>query len=190
MTRVHTVATPPGLLAVGIRFRPGAGKAFLGLPLGEATDQTIPLEDLWNSRARRLETRLSDTPSIPELLAVMELALDPPADLSPAQRALLSLPKHGEFWGPDELARQSGFSPRHFRRLCLEETGLTPKRLCRVLRFRRTLGRIRSSYPNGDSLDFARLAAEAGYYDQAHLIREFGELAGCTPSTLVRRGGA
>ena len=84
------------------------------------------------------------------------------------------------------MARQSGCSSRHFRRLCLDETGLTPKRLCRILRFRRTLNRIQSGPWNNAPIDFSDVAAEAGYYDQAHLIREFQELAGCTPGSLVR----
>jgi AraC-like DNA-binding protein len=190
MTRVHTVASPPDLLAVGIRFRPGAARAFLKLPLGEATDTTIPLEDLWNSRAGRLSARLSDCGPIPEILEVVESALERPEDPTPAQRALLALPRNRELWNPDELARQSGVSPRHFRRLCLDETGLTPKRLCRILRFRQTLGRIRSCQQHGGRVDFAGLAADAGYYDQAHLIREFRELAGCPPSALVRPQGS
>ena len=186
MTRVHIVDLPPDLLAVGVRFRPGAAKAFLKLPLGEATDTTIPLEDLWNSRASRLSARLSDCASIAEMLEAVQSALGRPEGPTTAQRALLALPQNRELWNPDELARQSGFSPRHFRRLCLDETGLTPKRLCRILRFRETLGRIRSCQPRGGRVDFAGLAVEAGYYDQAHLIREFGEFAGCPPGALVR----
>jgi AraC-like DNA-binding protein len=184
MTRVHTVVSPPDLLAVGVRFRPGAARVFLKLPLGEATDTTIPLEDIWNSRAKRLSARLSDSASIPEIPEAMESALGLPGDPTPAQRSLLALPQNRELWNPDELARQSGFSPRHFRRLCLDETGLTPKRLCRILRFRQTLGRIHP-HPRSGRVDFARLAVDAGYYDQAHLIREFRELAGCPPSALV-----
>jgi AraC-like DNA-binding protein len=186
MTRVHTVVSPADLLAIGVRFLPGAARAFLKLPLGEATDKAIGLQDLWSSRATRLLARLSDCASIPAMLEVMESALDQAEDPTPAQRVLLALPRNREWWNPDELARQSGFSPRHFRRLCLDETGLTPKRLCRILRFRETLGRIRSCQPRGGRIDFAGLAVEAGYYDQAHLIREFGEFAGCPPGALVR----
>lgn len=186
MTRVHTVDSPPDFLAVGVRFRPGAGKAFLGLPLGETTDESIPLEDLWSVRARRWNERLSDCYSISELIAAVESALEPPEDIMPARQALFSLARNGGLWGPDELARQCGLSARHFRRVCVDETGLTPKRLSRILRFRRALSRIRSPHQNGGPIDYARLAVEGGYYDQAHLIRDFQEFAGATPRALFR----
>jgi AraC-like DNA-binding protein len=185
MTRVHTVSAPPDTLAVGIRFRPGAARAFLQLPLGEATDRTIPLDDLWSTRASRWAASLSDCSSTAGLLEVLESALDPPEDRTPARRALLALSDSRGLWSPDELARQAGFSPRHFRRLCLDETGLTPKRLGRILRFRHTLAKIRSRHRSGLPIDFAAVAAEAGYYDQAHLIRDFREFAGCAPGALL-----
>ena len=80
-----------------------------------------------------------------------------------------------------DLARRVGWSPRYLQRRLLEETGLTPKAAARVTRFdraRRTLQR-----QPGTSL--AALAADCGYYDQAHLAREFRELAGCPPSAWL-----
>jgi len=93
-----------------------------------------------------------------------------------------------------ELARRVGWSPRYLQRRLQTETGLTPKAAARVTRFdraRRTLqhqaatpaGLSPAAAPAGFSL--ASLAAECGYYDQAHLAREFRELAGCPPSTWL-----
>ncbi len=58
------------------------------------------------------------------------------------------------------------------------ETGLTPKKLCRVLRFRRAcaLGSL--------GLPWSLVALDAGYFDQAHLIRDFREFAGTTPMSV------
>jgi AraC-like DNA-binding protein len=66
-------------------------------------------------------------------------------------------------------------SERQFRRRCLEESGLAPKHLCRVLRFRRACELGERGLPWG------LIAAEAGYFDQAHLIRDFREFTGATP---------
>jgi AraC-like DNA-binding protein len=59
----------------------------------------------------------------------------------------------------------------------------TPKRAARVIRFERVPRRIAGEAQP----DWARLAAECGYSDQAHLIRDFGEFAGTTPGAVVRQ---
>ena len=78
------------------------------------------------------------------------------------------------------VARQANLSSRQFRRRCLEESGLTPKQLCRVLRFRHACQLARG----GARVEWAGIAAEAGYFDQAHLIRDFREFAGATPVSV------
>ena len=80
----------------------------------------------------------------------------------------------------DEVARQCGISPRQSRRTFLEQTGLGPKFLARVLRFRHAVAQ--ASRAGGD---FAGLALDCGYYDQAHLIRDFREFAGRTPAAYA-----
>lgn len=186
MTRPHQVTLPAGLFTLGVRFRPGMGQAFLRLPLGALTDRSVPLADLWGSDADRLIERLGGEPvCVPEWIAAMEAALEPPEGHSPIQRALLALSEeHRLVRCAEEFARECGFSGRHFRRLCLDQTGLSPKRLCRILRFRRVVSRLRARCRPPD---FAALAAESGYYDQAHLIRDFRELAGCTPGQWSSR---
>ena len=69
-------------------------------------------------------------------------------------------------------------TPVQFRRRCLEESGLTPKHLCRVLRFRRACA---LAHP---AADWAEIAAGAGYFDQSHLIRDFREFTGRTPVSV------
>jgi AraC-like DNA-binding protein len=80
----------------------------------------------------------------------------------------------------DWIAAQANLSPRQFRRRCLEESGLTPKHLCRVLRFRHSNSLASASRRP----DWADIAGRAGYYDQAHLIRDFREFTGQTPMSV------
>jgi AraC-like DNA-binding protein len=81
-----------------------------------------------------------------------------------------------------ELARETGWSARHLDNRFRAEIGLTPKTAARVIRFDRArrmlMGRVSAGHPP----DLARLAAAGGYYDQAHLAREFRGLAGVPPS--------
>jgi AraC-like DNA-binding protein len=72
------------------------------------------------------------------------------------------------------VSEQLDVSRRTLERRFAEEVGLTPKEYCRVLRFRAALDQL------GES-PAVEAAANAGYFDQSHLIRDFQEFAGCTP---------
>ena len=84
-----------------------------------------------------------------------------------------------------ELARDTGWSSRQLRNRFAAEIGLTPKAAARVIRFDRTRRLLQRQAAAGQPGPLADVAAECGYYDQAHLAREFRELAGCPPSTWL-----
>ena len=79
-----------------------------------------------------------------------------------------------------ELAGETGWSRQHLARRFRDEFGLTPKLAGRVVRF----DRARRLLGSADAPPLATLAAQCGYYDQAHLARDFVDLAGCPPSQL------
>ena len=84
------------------------------------------------------------------------------------------------------LADETGWSERHLRGRFRDETGLTPKAAARVIRFDRARRMLQHRAAAGTGLPpLADLAADCGYYDQAHLAREFRELAGCPPSAWL-----
>ena len=84
-----------------------------------------------------------------------------------------------------ELAAETGWSDRHLRAKFQAETGLAPKAAARVIRFDRARRMLQRRALAGDPFRLAELAASCGYFDQAHLDREFGLLAGCPPTTWV-----
>jgi transcriptional regulator GlxA family with amidase domain len=85
----------------------------------------------------------------------------------------------------DRLARAAGLSRRQMERRFLETVGLTPKRLARIVRFQHAVRVLESAARPGAC---TMTAAACGYADQAHLIRDFRELAGTTPGAhLIRR---
>lgn len=179
MTRRQVVALPPGTRVAGIRFRPGVAGRFLGIAPRELTDRFAPLEDLWGRRGRGLHERLLEAASSGEYLRLLSGSLPVPDGGENAfHRALHLLDGNLSL---NEVARAANLSPRQFRRRCFEETGLTPKHLSRVLRFQRALRLLRHAQERG----WAHLAAECGYYDQAHLIRDFREFAASTPTGLT-----
>jgi len=170
-----------GLEVLGIRFRPGMAAAFLRTPPPVLTDAIVSLADLWGSTAREVEGRISEAASsqerAQELWKVLSLPHQPP---TPIERAIEAMTVAHGMVDLDEIARQANLSVRQFRRRCLEASGLTPKHLCRILRFRHALelaGRDgRPGWPD--------IAIETGYFDQAHLIRDFHEFTGTTPMSV------
>jgi AraC-like DNA-binding protein len=81
-----------------------------------------------------------------------------------------------------DLAHETGWSARHLDNRFRAEIGLTPKAAARVIRFDRARRMLMRRVSQGGPPALADLAAAGGYYDQAHLAREFRGLAGCPPS--------
>jgi AraC-like DNA-binding protein len=181
MTRQQWFDYPRGAFLAGVRFRPGVARTFLGVSAAELTDGSAPLEDLWSRRGRELKRQLDDAASIRDAMRILVASVPAPeAAITPTQLAIESMvAAHGNA-DLDVTAHQANLSPRQFRRRCPEESGLTPKRLCRVLRFRHAC-RIAGEM---DRRSWSEIALEAEYFDQAHLIRDFQEFTGRTPMAV------
>ncbi|MBO0839153.1 MAG: AraC family transcriptional regulator, partial [Actinobacteria bacterium] len=83
------------------------------------------------------------------------------------------------------LAEETGWSARYLGAQFRAETGLSPKAAARVFRFDQARHRLAARHAAGQRDLLAGLAADCGYYDQAHLAREFRDLAGCPPSAWL-----
>jgi AraC-like DNA-binding protein len=177
MTHAQAFDIPGRHLTFGVRFRPGMAARILRVPGSVAVDQSIPLADAWKAAAvRDLLDQLASSRSPRDAIARFESSLADPAPLDPVEKSLAWLAECGGQVSMDALADAASLSPRQFRRMCLERTGLSPKHLARVLRFRQA-----AKYASGQHPDWADVAVASGYYDQAHLINEFKELAGVSP---------
>ena len=172
----------PGYEAAGLRLRPGAAGSVLGIPLAEIRDQRAPLEWLWGRDAALLEERLAlaepgDRRRLLEQ-AVRPLARE--AEPDPLVVASLGLLGRRES-SVAELSRTLAIGERALRRRFDRAIGYGPKKLDRIIRFRRFLHLAGSR--SGESL--AETAFELGYADQAHLTRECRRLSGLTPGDLL-----
>src|SRR5690606_6096023 len=76
-----------------------------------------------------------------------------------------------------DLQRDSGYSERRFTSLFAQAVGLTPKKYLRIKRLAKVLREISHGHTS-----LAEVAASNGYADQAHLVHDFRELTGMTPS--------
>jgi AraC-like DNA-binding protein len=175
----------PGTTIVGVRFRPGAAPALLGVPANALVDVSASAEDVLpvGSLAERIAAAPSAWEAARELedflLARLPGASPPDALIAEAVRRLL--------WRPNEVTELTTalyISERQLRRRSAEAIGLAPKAVHRILRFQGFLALAHGREPLGP--DLAQLAADAGYADQSHLARESLRLSGLSPRELLR----
>lgn len=180
-------------LIVGAEFAPGGVRAFLPCPPGELHDPRQPLARLWGEAAvrngqERLTTAMqhSVTATLAALEAVLQSQWQAPDDAAfPVQDALAALLLAQDAGGITEAAQRFGMNARQFREKVRDATGLTPKRYARLQRFTQAL---RGLHRRSNTTD-AALAAECGYFDQAHFIHEFKAMSSMTPSDYRRHHG-
>ena len=164
-------------------------RQILGLPLSEVVYRGVTVDELWGRDGRRLIDRLGGTATPMDRMALVAHFLQRRRrpDAAPpvvAGAATLLSRYHGRI-SISQLAEQLGFGRQHVHREVAHHLGLPPRTLARLLRFQAATAAIR----RGTGL--ATVAADCGYYDQAHLAREFRALAGDTPSgyaTSVQAG--
>jgi len=184
MTRARLFDLPKAKF-IGVRFRPGTSFLFVPVPGPELVDQRIPLREIWGSKANQLHEQLGDS-SFPQLIARIETELIEQLYAQPRGQPFLNSTQRVLSWAEqqhgnvriDDLADLAGLSARQLRRVCLELTGLTPKQLCRAIRFRKAATQLM----NDGNVGSATIALDLGYYDQAHFINEFRAFSGLTPS--------
>ncbi len=181
MTKFEDYPIAPRVLTLGLRFRPGMWSNSFGIPANRITDGLLPLEDLWGLRARRLASQLCDANSLDACATALTQSVRAIETRTPAQRAIAWLEKSRGQVSLVWLARQTGLSARQFRRVCIMQTGLSPKFLARIFRFRHALSQVREQ-----AGEHAGLAADCGYTDQSHFIAEFRHFSGQTPSAYLR----
>jgi AraC-like DNA-binding protein len=182
MTQAQSFALRARQFTLGARFRPAVASRFLHVTGPEIVDGSIALEDAWGAgRARRLAEQLAECASVREAIGRFEASLGEPPALDSVDLAIAWLGENRGLISIENLAAAACLSPRQFRRICLDRTGITPKRLARVLRFRQAVVRAGQERPG----DWAQVALECGYYDQAHLINEFREFSGAAPGEFA-----
>ena len=181
---------------IQVALRPLGARALLGLPAGELSALDLPAEAVLGAVCAELREKLRSAAGWPERFAVLDEILlrragllraglhwaahaDAAPEVSWAWHELL---REGGATRVSELAAGTGWSERHLTSRFRAEIGLAPKAAARVVRFDRARKLLVRKLTAGGDYLLADLAADCGYFDQAHLAREFRALAGCPPS--------
>jgi AraC-like DNA-binding protein len=173
---------------LGVHFKPGGAFAVLGMPAHELCNAHIDLGAIWGRAAHSLRERLCALRDPVERFQLVEQALrqrlaDPPDRHGAVRAGLEVLTRTRGRTRVRDVANALDLSQRRFIELFAAEVGVTPKLFGRLQRFHHVIARSRRVA----KVDWAQLAVECGYFDQSHLIREFTEFSGVSPSDFWRR---
>jgi AraC-like DNA-binding protein len=175
-----------GASMMGAHFRTGGAAPFFEFPLSELASQVVELDLIWKREILALREQLLETEAIDAkfdllenyLMTKAQSRLEPDTTIAAALNALRSWP----VMPVRELASRLGLSHKQIIARFDCRVGLAPKQTSRIFRFRNSL----AAASNAASPDWSSLAADCGYYDQAHMIHEFQQFAGMTPVEYQR----
>jgi AraC-like DNA-binding protein len=171
---------------IQVNFTLLGARLFFQLPLCELSNRVVGLDELYGDQAAHAVDALAEAGNWDRRFDVLEaLILQRIASAKPPRREIqwawrLMQARNGN---PEigALARELGWSHKHLITQFRDQLGAPPKYLARVLRFQRAIEAIDNRRP----IRWAELALSCGYFDQSHMIREFRQLAGCTPEGYV-----
>jgi AraC-like DNA-binding protein len=185
----HTLVEHDGFQeGIEVRLTPLGARAVFGLPMHELTNRVVELDDLFGRRGEELIERLWEARSWERRFVVLDEAIAARVERAPRPESELAWA-----WGRMRassgrarvggLAEELGWSHRRLIERFREGIGLAPKTLGRVLRFERVSRLLQQV----EEPRLAEVAFDCGYYDQAHLNRDFRQFAGTTPGEYLAR---
>jgi AraC-like DNA-binding protein len=170
-----------------LQMAPLGAYRLLGLPIGELGGQIVDLVELLGAAGRRLGEQLRETPSWRQRFALLDRFL-----LARLEGGPRPLPEVGWAWRRlvetggavpiGRLAAEVGWSHKHLIDRFGQQVGLRPKTAARLVRFEGVWRRLDQ---RRGRLDWGQVARETGYADQAHLIRDFRQFTGTTPTRFT-----
>jgi AraC-like DNA-binding protein len=168
---------------LGIRFHPSGTLPFLRVPLDEVTDRVVELGSLSSKLERDLMRVTSQSSLLSEKITAVGSFLVSCLASTRHDSRLLTLAarivESGGLVSVDRIANDAGLSSRQLERRFLREVGVGPKLLGRIIRFQQVFRAVEQC-----NAAWADIAVACGYYDQAHLIRDFNQFAQQTPAVL------
>jgi AraC-like DNA-binding protein len=173
--QVKVLSGESGVL--GVRFRPGCFRPFLGAPVSTLAERSVDAREIFGP----------DVPTDPDVPAVEDFLRahlpepDPRAD--EAATLVAAIATTPGLTRVDKAAAEAGLGVRALQRLFAEYVGIGPKWVIRRYRLHEVTERLAA----GAEIDWAVLAAELGYADQAHFVRDFRTMFGESPTWYAAR---
>jgi AraC-like DNA-binding protein len=174
----------------GIKFRPGGFHSFLKSPVSSLTNRTVAVNRIFGKDVDELEAILvssCDEDTMVEAASVFFRSRTPEPDETAVLAGQLvdRILEEPDIKTVDNLVGRTGIAKRSLQRIFNEYVGINPKWVIRRYRLHELVERLNS----GEPLDWAQLALELGYFDQAHLINDFRSIVGYSPTRYQNQAG-
>jgi AraC-like DNA-binding protein len=169
--------------AFGIKFTPGGFFPFLGSSVTSLANRSVPARQIFGNAVDALEHVILSTEDEDEMAAaanafLLERVPRPNGKADEARELVARILHERDILTVDDFAVRTGISVRSLQRLFSQYVGVSPKWVIRRYRLHELLEEMHS----GQRLDWAQLAVDLGYFDQAHLINDFKSIVGYTPT--------
>jgi AraC-like DNA-binding protein len=186
-TRRFAFEYPTSVRLVGVHFKPWGLSPFVDPPATELRNRWAPVDAVWQRSLDRIRNQIGDAASATETLRLLESELR--SRFHEARRRGLDLVvRTGRRLETCNgavpvalLADAAGVSGNHLAAQFKAHVGVPPKRMARIYRFAQLMLSVDARRP----VDWSVLAQTAGYFDQAHLSREFKDFTGHTPTDYL-----
>ena len=182
--RNNYITIPSGLNAEMfiIEFKKGMAYSFTGMPLTEITEQVINADLLPLKTFTQLREILLNTVQPAEMFSIAEKLLLARFGSRLIENPFVYFAVNKMLTSPSALtiksiAGKTGYSAKHFIKIFSDNVGVTPKLFMRIMRFQKAIGEMEIQ----NTVNWAGLALDCGYYDQAHFIADFKKFSGFTP---------
>lgn len=172
-------------LIVQVGFQPGGLFRLLGIPLHHfSADGSYESNTLLDNEITFVSEQLQEATTFREMVMIVERYLFRKLpfvkESLPIDKALQDVIHRGGLVNVDVLASQACVSVRQLERLFKQRIGVPPKFYARLIRFSKAW-LMKEDHPEKTWID---ITYKCGYFDQMHLIRDFKEFTGVSPTIL------
>ena len=182
-TVTHSRFVPKNFLSFQVVFQPGAFYRLTGIPAEMLTNYSLTADEIFGREADYINEQLLETKDYREMIKLVEAFLitvvkkvNKPQH--PIDKIALLMLSDYEKYSLDFFIREACISQRQFDRKFSELAGISPKKFLRIIRFDKVF-RMKNRFPERDWLT---IAIHCGYYDYQHLVKDYKEFTGFTPT--------
>jgi AraC-like DNA-binding protein len=171
-----------------INFHKGRSYPFVQIPLHELTDSVVDGDLVLTNEIMDLREMILGAAFIPQKFSVVEnfllrkfrnkLIVNPFIEF--AVNKITASPNQMSI---EQISNKVGYSQKHLIKLFKDNVGLTPKGFLKIIRFQKAIEEIDAA----KEINWAGIAYESGYYDQAHFINDFKNFSGFTPQQYLQK---
>ncbi len=186
-TEPITIPSGNGAAMMVISFKKGMAAPFFPFPMQEIVDCVVDADLIWGTDFGDLRERLIDTKDVGRRFVMVEEFLlrrfASKLQVNPCvSYAVTEMTERPDRTSIATMNRKIGYSQRHFTEMFRRQIGVTPKSYLKIMRFQKAVRSIGDS----SSPDWGDIAADCGFYDQAHFINDFKHFSGFTPEQYAK----